>query len=179
MEVENARGVEREIADNAFLHGVAPTNEATEAFILRSSNTPNRVPRFNGVTIDTAANRRFVMGRSQYLAYQKEFRRKVAMWPPRKDVTGKDGKMVAIDEGTIQIPFPGIGITIDVDLKILEADTPSLLSNKDMIENGLDISMQGDYLHVSGLRQQLRLDNFIFIHSFFSFIGGPRRRHLM
>lgn len=100
-----------------------------------------REGRFKGVTIDTAANRKSVMSEEQYIAYQEEFGRRVPMRPPRRDVKGIGGKSKTLGEVTIQIPFVQLNVVLDVEFSILKSETPSLLSNKDMIDNGLDISL--------------------------------------
>lgn len=41
---------------------------------------------------------------------------------------------------------------------------PSLLSNRDLIDNGLGIRLQGGYLHVGDSKQPLTLDNYFFIY---------------
>lgn len=86
------------------------------------------------------------------------------MRPPKRDVKGIGGKSMAIGEVTIKIPFPDLGILIDVEFSILDGDTPSLLYNKDMIANGLDISLQGGFLHIGELQQTLNLEKYFYIH---------------
>lgn len=65
---------------------------------------------------------------------------------------------------TIQVPFIHLNLVIEVYLSILNDDMPSLLSNRDLLENCLDISLQDGYLHMGDRKQPLTLDNYFFIH---------------
>lgn len=60
--------------------------------------------------------------------------------------------------------FTALNLIIYVEFSILQDEMPSLLSNKDMIESGLDISLQGGYLHIGDLKQPLILDNYFYIY---------------
>lgn len=96
--------MEHSLVNNAFVHGVTVDGEPnTSDFIAQDWGPGERVPRFNGVTIDTAANRMSIMSRSQYHAYQMEFGRKVPMRLPKRDVKGIGGKSMSIGEVTIQL----------------------------------------------------------------------------
>lgn len=53
---------------------------------------------------------------------------------------------------------------MDITFSILEENSPSLLSNKDMLENGLDISLQGSFLYVGDRLQPLTMKNFFSVH---------------
>lgn len=50
-------------------------------------------------------------------------------------------------DATIQITFSALKMLIDVNFSIREKNAPYLVSNEDMIDNVLDISLQGRYLH--------------------------------
>lgn len=122
-------------------------------------------PLCYGIRLDTAANRRSVMGESQYEAYKRDFGLKVPILPStRKDLKGVGGNGKVIGEPHIQIPFNALRLIIDVTFSIMEQDTPSLLSNKDMIDNGLDVSLQGRYLHVGQRRQPLSIENYFLVY---------------
>lgn len=161
MAATHLMNVERALANNAFLHGYISSDICGSALLsVGISDGKN----FNGVIIDTAANRRSIMSLNQYRAYQSEFGRKVPMRPARKDVKGIGGRSTVLGEVTIQIPFSKLNLIIDVEFSILPDDTPSLLSNKDIIENGLDISLQGGYLYIDDARQPLIFENFFYIY---------------
>lgn len=119
--------------------------------------------RFNGVVIDTAANRRSIMSVAKYRAYEREFGIKVPLSPPCKNVKETGGRLRPIGEATIQIPFLLLNLVIDVDFSILKDDLPSLLSNRDLIDYGLDVSLQGAHLHIGDFKQPLVLENYFFI----------------
>lgn len=104
------------------------------------------------------------MGYSQYLAYKRDFGHKIPIRTSRRGVKGIAGKTGAIDEVTIQIPITDIGIIIHVEFSVLPGDTPSLLSNKDMIESGLDFGLQSGCIHVGDKRKALHLGNYFYIH---------------
>lgn len=91
--------------------------------------------------MDTEANRSSVISKAQYLAYERAFGRRILLLPPaRKYLKGIGGHGRVIGEVTIQIPFRALGMLIDVVFSILDEEVPSFLSNKDMIESGLDFS---------------------------------------
>lgn len=165
MAVEDLESVERSLANNVFLHGLNQAGATPSAYVKSKRYghlTTN--PSFRVVTIDTAANRRSVMSRAQYSAYQHAFGRHVPMRPPKNNVKGIGGRSSSIGEATLQIPFDKLGIIIDVEFSILAKDTPSLLSNRDMIVNGLDISWQGGYLYLGERRQPFTFENYFYIH---------------
>lgn len=54
---------------------------------------------------------------------------------------------------------------IDVTFLIMKESALSHLSNKDMLDNDFDISLQGQYLHVGSKRQPLFLDNCFFVQN--------------
>ena len=169
MSMSDMEAVERSLADNAFIHGRILTSGPTSALItMNTHSTITKERSFNGVTIDTAANRKSVMSEGQYIAYQYEFGRKIPIRAPKRGVRGIGGRSKVIGEVTIQIPFVELHLIIDVDFAILKEDSPSLLSNKDMIENGLDISLQGSYLYIGNLRQPLVLENYFFKYNWSS-----------
>lgn len=53
---------------------------------------------------------------------------------------------------------------IDVNMAIMKNECPSLLSNKDMITNSLDISLKGGYFDIGTLREPLKLINYFFVY---------------
>lgn len=73
-----------------------------------------------------------------------------------------------LGETTIQISFNGLGLiidVIDVEVSILKNDCASLLRNRDMIINGLDIILEGGYLHIGSLKEPLKLVNFFYVYN--------------
>lgn len=91
------------------------------------------------------------MFEKQYHAYERKFGRNINIWPTVNGSRGIGGKNTVVGEIIIQIPFGNLNIIIDVDFLIIGCDAPSLLSNRKMIRNGLDISLQGRYLYIERL----------------------------
>lgn len=51
-----------------------------------------------------------------------------------------------------------------VDLEIVTQDCPYYLSKKNMIDNGLEISLQVKYLYIRSQRQSLSLENYLIVY---------------
>lgn len=60
-----------------------------------------------------------------------------------------------------------MGIKIDVNFLILPDAIPTLLSVEYMIDNKLELSIQGRYLTYNGNRQPLQLTNYILIYNWY------------
>lgn len=104
------------------------------------------------------------MGRAQYEAYNTEFGLRVPIRPPASTrMEGIGGAGTALEEARIQIPFMELGLIIDINFSILEEDATSLLSNENMLDNRLDISLQGWYLHIESKCQPLSLEKYSFV----------------
>lgn len=144
-----------------FIHGYISPNIPTSAHLTMTSTD---IRPFNRVIIDTAANRRSIISLAQFHTYQHEFGRKIPISPARKYVKGISGKSRALDEVTIQVSFTNLNLILDIEFSILGDDMPSLLCNKDLIENGLDISLQGGYLYIGNAQEPLTLNNYFFIY---------------
>lgn len=83
------------------------------------------------------------MSYTQYNAYCKEFN--VPFDINRRDqqgIRGVGGSAKVIGSAIIPIPFRDLNLIIEVKFQIVNERVLSLLSNRDMIENGLDISLQ-------------------------------------
>lgn len=166
MTEKDASSIEKKLANTAFIHGRTHQGDMNLAMtVMRDQLKHKSGANFDGVRLDTAANRRSVISKIQYDAYQNEFGRKIIIRPPTKNnLRGIGGQQRVIGEATIQIPFNKLGLVIDVDFAIINSDIPTLLSNKDMIDNGLDLSLQGHYLHIGPLRQPLSLENYFLVY---------------
>lgn len=165
MTETEAKSVEQALSNSAYLHGQSYPKDMDTALLSMNKQLVSRSgPPFNGITIDTAANRKSVMCKAQYEAYGRDFGRTIPMRKPSRGLKGLGGKSKVLGEAMIQIPFCALHLIIDVVFAIVEEDIPSLLSNKDMLDNGLDISLQGKYLYIGSRRQPLVLDNYFFIY---------------
>lgn len=56
-------------------------------------------------------------------------------------VQGIGGRRTSVGTALIEIPFTHLHLLIDVNFLIILEEVPSLLSLKDMADNGLDISI--------------------------------------
>lgn len=104
---------------------------------------------FDGIRIDTAANRMSVMVLGQYDSYKCKFELAVPINESKANLLNGIGESGTVTgEARIQIPFSALDLVIDVTFSILKEDAPSLLINRDMIDNGLEISLEGRYIYV-------------------------------
>jgi hypothetical protein len=97
---------------------------------------------FSGLIIDTGANMRSAMSIRQYRAYCFTFGVPMKVGKTNRSIKGVGGHVRALGIALVPVPFPKLGVTIDVKFLILSSiDTPTLLSLRDMRENniGLDI----------------------------------------
>lgn len=77
---------------------------------------------------------------------------------------GNWGTKKRLGGAQLQIPFEDRGLVIDVVFFVLEQNVPSLLYNRNMIDYGLDICLQGRYIHVGQLHQPFTLENYFLKH---------------
>ena len=163
---ETAADIETSLSNIAFIHGTTNNQDLTAALTKLNDNMHNHSDtKFKGIIIDTAANRRSVICEQQLKAYEVEFGVRLPIRQSLKRVVkGIAGKGEVVGEVLIPIPFNKLGIIIDVDFIVLGCNCPSLLSNKDMLTNGLDISIQGKFLYMGDRRQPLTLKNYFFIY---------------
>lgn len=73
---------------------------------------------------------------------------------------GIGGSKKSFGSRNVQIPFLLIGIFIDVYFLIMTGDVPSLLSLKDMFENGLEFSIQKCTVSFNGRSEPLIMKNY-------------------
>lgn len=62
------------------------------------------------------------------------------------------------------IPFTYLGIIIDAELIVQKEVVPTLISMKDMVVNGLDISTKERYICWEKKKQKLQLEKYFLIH---------------
>jgi predicted nucleic acid-binding Zn-ribbon protein len=114
----------------------------TRGDLVFSSEDP---ASFKGIILDTGANRASTVSREQCNTYCKMFRvpRSIRKKLPGSGnvIHGIGGSAPIIGTAQLPVPFPGMDLVIDVDLKIVEGRIPSLLSLKDMKGNMLDIQI--------------------------------------
>lgn len=143
------------MCDKSHIHGRTFTGDKELAMAVMNSSlsNENKTETFKGINVDTAANRRLVMCQYLYTAYEEEFGSNIPICAPRKSSgKGIEGAGEVRGEATIQIPFNGLGLILDVEVSTLNNEYPSLLSNRDMIINVLENLLQGGYRHICSLK---------------------------
>ena len=121
--------------------------------------------KFKGIYLDTCANRSSVMSLSQYKAYCKEFHVPMEIYSKdARTLKGTGGLSSAIGSACIPIPFKSLNLIVDVKFQSLKYNVPTLLCMKDMIQNGLDISIQKKEIRYKNPSHPLHFENYFLIH---------------
>lgn len=165
-ELETHKSDEQYLADVSLLHGrTYACDIKKELAAMHAELRTGEEPVFKGLHLDTFANRSSVMSIAQYKAYCEEFRvpSGIDKWK-QCTLLGIGGSSSTIGTATIPVPFKDLQLTIDVDFKIVCDTVPTLLSNRYMIVNGLDISLQDKVVKLGNKTQPLILENYFFIH---------------
>lgn len=159
---EAAEELEVCLANVATAHGMCFTSGMETALAAAKTFFPTRqAAEFQGITVDTGANRRSIICKTQLLAYQRDFKQNVQIEPSmRNKMRGIGGTGTILGEATLPVPFSELGLVLHIAFVVLERDCPTLLSNKDMLDNGLDISIQDRYISMGERRQPLILENY-------------------
>lgn len=160
----DAVSLKRTFDNTAYIHGMNSTSSMEEAIAVmhyQLRQGPDTV--FDGIKLETTANRRSVMRRMQYEAYQRELFLRISIKSAERHLECILGASAVIGTARIQIPFSALRMIIDVEFEIIDEDVTSLLTIRDMIDNGLDISLQERYLHVGKLRQPLTLEKYFLV----------------
>lgn len=82
----------------------------------------------------------------------------------KKTICGLNSNNPAIGTATMAIPFYDLDLWIDVEFGIMEFDCPSLLSMRDMVNNGLDISLQNKWVSYKHKFQDIAFENYFLVH---------------
>lgn len=157
---------EEHFANVAFVHGRNYNYDHSYALgIMHREIRQGEEERFNGIFLDTCANRSSVMSYKQYKAYCKEFNVPFNIERgEQRGIRGVGGSAKIIGSANIPVPFRDLKLVIDVQFRIVNEKVPSLLSNKDMIDNGLDISLQRKTISHGKQEQSLDFENYFLIH---------------
>lgn len=160
------RDTEVYLANSAFVHGrTFSTDLKSGMAAMFSALSMGEVPRFKGILIDSCANRSSVMSYEQYRAYCEEFDAPMNVdTASSRSVLGIGGTTKAIGTATVPVPFKDLDLVIDVKFQILKDNVPSLLSMKDMKENGLDFSIQDEVVRFKNAEQDLSMENYFLVH---------------
>ena len=180
----SGRSAQTHFANAAFAHGrTYATDLEKELKEIEAALSIGEKNEFRGIIMDTAANRSSVMSHSQYKAYCEEFHVPMQLnRSEKKTICGLNSKNPAIGTAVITIPFKDLDLWIDVKFRIMAFDCPTLLSMKDMVDNGLDISVQNKWVSYKHKLQDLAFENYFLIHrwsvSDSSFYTEPELRKL-
>lgn len=120
---------------------------------------------FGGLRIDTCKNRTSAVGNAQYHAYPKAFNfpyLSISGNKRKKKETGGTNKSAVLM--VIQRPFKELDVVIDVTFLMIERNVSTLFPRKDMLENGLNISIQWWYVWSGPRRYRLEMENYFLIH---------------
>lgn len=154
------------LANASFIHGRTFASDFKAEFIaMHAALQEGEISSFHGIRIDTCVNRSSVMSLNKYKAYCQEFQvpSKIDRTIARR-LMGIGGRSCSIGTAREPVPFKDLNLVIDVNLQIVPDNVPTLLSNKDMYDNGLDISIQDHTITYKHLVQPLAFENYFLIH---------------
>lgn len=122
---------------NCGIHNVAPNSK-----------------KFRGVSMDSCLNKIPVIYINQYRVYGTTFRLKYSIRPKNgREVRGIGGIWKDMGDSRVTITFKDLGIIIEIALLILPEHITTLFS---MVDNHLDIYIQGKYVKYGNTKQTLR-----------------------
>lgn len=64
----------------------------------------------------------------------------------------------------IQIPFKDLRLVVDVELLLIAHEIPSLISMRDMVRNGLEISILHAHVTRESRLEKLNFENYFLVH---------------
>lgn len=152
------------LANASFMHALNVEAGRSDIAMVARLETNDKPVGFEGLKVDTGANRSSIMSARQYGAYCETFGLIGNVRPSEKRVKGIGGRQVVVGVANIQIPFDKLGLIIDVWFAILDADVPTLLSLRDLWINGLDISIQECVIKLGQKKQELEMVNFFLVY---------------
>lgn len=158
--------MENVFALNALLHmRNLQSNVNGQHYESRFHTAMQQQAPFHGLKIDTSASRTSVITMGQYHSYSRTFNSLQPMRPIKNlSVMGVGGKRKAIGVIVTLVPFKDLKIVIDVMFLVLQENVPTLYSMQNMIENCLDISIQGQYVRLGQRRNTLSTKKYFLIH---------------
>lgn len=159
------RNTEIFFATLSFAHGNSFAKQRSDIENQVSVFTATPCKTFNGVIIDTGANRKSVMCTEQHKAYCNLFQIPLDIDSTEKGgVLGIGGRAKSIGITTLSVPFRELGLVVNVSFRLMETDCPSLLCLNDMLVNGLDISIQEKTMKYQGKTMKLAFENGFLVH---------------
>jgi len=155
------KDLEVQLSNKIFLHtcGFFCRRNKEMKDMERALKADERPSEFNGVLVDTGANRASLMSLNQYRAYCREHGAPASLTKGTKRVRGLGGSQQSIGTATIAVPFPELGLVSEIDFHIVDDEVPTLLSLRDLKKTGIDLSIQRDCLLFMGAEQKLVHEN--------------------
>lgn len=127
--------------------------------------TKNPHGPFNVLKFDTCANTASVISESQFLSYCHQFVIRPSIWPVGDiKVTGIGLEVKVLGSIQLQIQFNDIHLFICVYFLVLKQQIPTLLSLRDMMINGLDISLKNCHVSFGNKTHKLSMENYFLVH---------------
>ena len=167
---EDAFGLHREdevnLANNSFVHGRSFTKDIERDYAYMNEELKKgEKDTFDGLRLDTCANRSSVMSLSRYKAYCRQFQVPCRInHSDIRSLRGLGGRQTPIGSVTIPVPFNDLNLVMDVKFRIVHDHIPTLLSMKDMLDNDLDFSIKRRTMFHKHKEHQLSLENYFLIH---------------
>lgn len=148
----------------AFLHGSGLDSTNHENCVERSYEASCCERTFDGLRIDTCANRTFVLGRFQYHRYCETFNFPSIINSSRSTVIyGIGGSNTSVGIVLILVPFKYMDLIVDISFLVIEENVPTLVSMEDMLANDLDISIQWKYMSLGERRHPSTKENYFLV----------------
>lgn len=125
----------------------------------RRDDQGNHKVFFDRLRIDTSANRTSVISVQQYHPYCQTFNEPHSIKPANnRTITGIGGISKTVGVAFIQVPLTKLSVVIVVNFLVLDHVITTFLPMKDMLENDMDIAIQGCYVRLGNRRQQLVIE---------------------
>lgn len=120
---------------------------------------------FLGVRLNTCAHRHSIISKVKYAAYLEGLRLSYSFVTDKDAyVEGMGGRWTSHRTALIHIPLRNLNLVIDVDSLVIPDDIPSLLCMKDIVNNGLDISIEHHAVGFKDLTHLLKMATYFLIH---------------
>lgn len=159
--------LESALSNNVFLHscGFYVDRKRHMEKMERALSETERPSEFNGMIIDTGANRLSLMSINQYRAYCTEFGIVANIRKDSRKIYGLGSKHRSIGTAKISIPFPKFGMICDINFHILSENCKTLLSRVDLKNTGIDLSIQRDCLLFNDIELPLQVQNDLLVYN--------------
>jgi hypothetical protein len=163
--LETNKYMESEMRDVAFLHAITSPETGSGLTAVEKKRKSSMAREFRGLIIDTGANRSSLMSLAQYLAYCREFGAMASIDKSQvRKIRGVGGVQSTIGAAKVPVPFPGLGLVLEIEFQVLKADVPTLLSLRDLKRHELDLRVLSNTIEFGGRSQSLLLEKGFLVH---------------